>query len=166
MAWLAALTDVPANPPAVMTLDSRGLAAQITRGATASRLYLQRPLTDTLEDWPGERIWSETGVPRLAFIEPGSSAEFGLEVRNRIADRGLDDRLLQRLGFRIDSFGEGYEVGAFTDQRGRCVCAPIRRQVDRHQRPRGVAEPFGEIAAVEQGFAVRRPGKQIDLGRR
>ncbi|MCV7224770.1 hypothetical protein [Mycolicibacterium komossense] len=76
------------------------MAAQITRGATASRLYLQRPLTDTLDDRPDEHIWSEMGVSQFSFVQPGSSAEFGLEVRNRIADRGLNERLLPRIGFR------------------------------------------------------------------
>ncbi|MEK8169373.1 FAD-dependent monooxygenase [Streptomyces sp. M19] len=37
----------------------RGFAAQITRGPNASRLYLQCPLTDTVEQWPDERVWSE-----------------------------------------------------------------------------------------------------------
>ena len=50
---------VPADPPAVMAIHSRGFAAQITRGANVSRFYLQCPLTDTLEQWPDERFWRE-----------------------------------------------------------------------------------------------------------
>ncbi|MFI6582845.1 4-hydroxybenzoate 3-monooxygenase [Embleya sp. NPDC050493] len=58
-AWLSVMTEAPADPPAVLAVHSRGFAAQITRGPAASRLYLQCPLTDTVEQWPDERIWSE-----------------------------------------------------------------------------------------------------------
>ncbi|MFE0023977.1 4-hydroxybenzoate 3-monooxygenase [Amycolatopsis sp. NPDC059021] len=78
-AWLAVLAEVPADPPAVMAVHSRGFAAQITRGPDASRLYLQCPLTDTLEDWPDERIWSELAA---RFGEP-------VAVTGRIAEKQL-----------------------------------------------------------------------------
>ncbi|SFK70258.1 p-hydroxybenzoate 3-monooxygenase [Amycolatopsis sacchari] len=58
-AWLAVLAEVPADPLATMAVHSRGFAAQITRGPKASRLYLQVPLTDTVDDWPETRIWTE-----------------------------------------------------------------------------------------------------------
>ncbi|MGW3963687.1 4-hydroxybenzoate 3-monooxygenase [Amycolatopsis sp. NPDC005003] len=61
-AWLTVMTEVPAVPPAVMAVHSRGFAAQITRGPQASRVYLQCPVTDTVEDWPDERVWSELGT--------------------------------------------------------------------------------------------------------
>jgi len=61
-AWLTVMTDVPADPPAVMAVHSRGFAAQITRGPNASRVYLQCPVTDTVDDWPDERVWSELGA--------------------------------------------------------------------------------------------------------
>jgi len=66
-AWLSFLAEVPADPPAVMAVHSRGFAAQITRGPTTSRFYLQCPLTDTPDQWPDERIWSEMGA---RFGEP------------------------------------------------------------------------------------------------
>lgn len=58
-AWIALLADVPADPPAVMAVHSRGFAAQITRGPGVSRFYLQCPLGDSVENWPDERIWRE-----------------------------------------------------------------------------------------------------------
>lgn len=58
-AWLAVLADVPAEPPAVMAIHSRGFAAQITRGTNVSRFYLQCALSDTVDHWPDERIWAE-----------------------------------------------------------------------------------------------------------
>jgi p-hydroxybenzoate 3-monooxygenase len=58
-AWLTILAEVPADPLAVMAVHARGFAAQITRGPNASRLYLQCPVTDTVDQWPDERIWAE-----------------------------------------------------------------------------------------------------------
>ncbi|WP_433854489.1 FAD-dependent monooxygenase [Streptomyces kronopolitis] len=58
-AWLTVMAQVPATPPSVLAVHSRGFAAQITRGPSASRLYLQCPLTDTIEEWPDDRIWNE-----------------------------------------------------------------------------------------------------------
>ncbi len=57
-AWLSAMT-VPADPLAVPAVHARGFAAQITRGPDASRLYLQCPLTDAVEQWPDVRVWHE-----------------------------------------------------------------------------------------------------------
>jgi p-hydroxybenzoate 3-monooxygenase len=78
-AWLSVLADVRADPPAVMAIHSRGFAAQITRGANVSRFYLQCPLTDTLEEWPDARIWSEL---ESRFGEP-------LRATGRITDKQL-----------------------------------------------------------------------------
>lgn len=66
-AWLAMLAEVPAEPAAAMAVHSRGFAAQITRGPTTSRLYLQCALSDTLDQWPDQRIWAELGA---RFGEP------------------------------------------------------------------------------------------------
>ncbi len=61
-AWLTVMTEVPADPPAVLAVHSRGFAARITRGPDASRVYLQCPVTDTVEDWPDARVWRELGT--------------------------------------------------------------------------------------------------------
>ncbi|HUQ54683.1 4-hydroxybenzoate 3-monooxygenase [Lentzea sp.] len=58
-AWLSVLAEVPADPLAIMAVHSRGFAAQITRGPGRSRVYLQCPLTDTADQWPDERVWTE-----------------------------------------------------------------------------------------------------------
>lgn len=78
-AWLALLAEVPADPPAVMAVHSRGFAAQITRGPNTSRFYLQCPLSDTLDQWPDERIWNELGA---RFGEP-------VAATGRITDKQL-----------------------------------------------------------------------------
>ncbi|MEO3863236.1 4-hydroxybenzoate 3-monooxygenase [Acrocarpospora sp. B8E8] len=69
-AWLTVMAEVPADPLAVLAVHSRGFAAQITRGPNASRLYLQCPLTDTIEQWPDERVWSEL---EARFGEPAAA---------------------------------------------------------------------------------------------
>ncbi|MFE3768652.1 4-hydroxybenzoate 3-monooxygenase [Streptomyces sp. NPDC059122] len=69
-AWLTVMTEVPADPPAVLAVHSRGFAAQITRGPDASRVYLQCPLTDTVEQWPDERVWSELEARFGAPVQP------------------------------------------------------------------------------------------------
>lgn len=73
-AWLTVMTDVPADPLAVMAVHSRGFAAQITRGPNASRVYLQCPVTDTIDDWPDERIWNELGARFCAPVSRGPIA--------------------------------------------------------------------------------------------
>ncbi|WP_030663413.1 4-hydroxybenzoate 3-monooxygenase [Streptomyces rimosus] len=56
--WLSVLAEVPANPSG-MAIHSRGLAGMLPRGAHASRIYLQCPADEPLEQWPDERVWSE-----------------------------------------------------------------------------------------------------------
>lgn len=69
-AWLTVMTEAPADPLAVLAVHSRGFAAQITRGPNASRLYLQCPLTDTVEMWPDERVWDELEARFGEPVEP------------------------------------------------------------------------------------------------
>ncbi|WNI20821.1 4-hydroxybenzoate 3-monooxygenase [Streptomyces sp. ITFR-16] len=69
-AWLSAMTEAPADPLAVLAVHSRGFAAQITRGPNASRLYLQCPLTDTVDVWSDERIWDELEARFGEPVEP------------------------------------------------------------------------------------------------
>ncbi|GIF17899.1 p-hydroxybenzoate 3-monooxygenase [Actinoplanes tereljensis] len=57
-AWLSVLAEVPAHSSG-MAIHSRGLAGLIPRGPGNSRIYLQCPLDDTVEEWTDERIWSE-----------------------------------------------------------------------------------------------------------
>lgn len=68
MSWLNVLADVP--PRVLMAMSEHGYAAQYPR-QRASRIYLQCASTDTVEDWPDERIWSEL---RKRFGEPDFEA--------------------------------------------------------------------------------------------
>ncbi len=73
-AWLTVTAEVAADPSVVMAVHSRGFAAQITRGPNASRLYLQCPVTDTVDQWPDQRIWNELGTRFGAPVTKGPIA--------------------------------------------------------------------------------------------
>ncbi|MDQ1034266.1 p-hydroxybenzoate 3-monooxygenase [Streptomyces sp. V3I8] len=73
--WLSVLAGIPASHPSGMAIHSRGLAGLIPRGANASRIYLQCPLDDTVEQWPDERIWSELGARFGTSVTTGPIAE-------------------------------------------------------------------------------------------
>ncbi|WP_312877647.1 FAD-dependent monooxygenase [Lentzea indica] len=70
-AWVSILAEVHADPMAVLAVHSRGFSAQITRGPGKSRIYLQCPLTDAVEQWPDERIWSELSERFGHPVQPG-----------------------------------------------------------------------------------------------
>jgi p-hydroxybenzoate 3-monooxygenase len=70
-AWISVLAEVQADPVAVMAVHSRGFSAQVTRGPGRSRIYLQCPLSDTVEQWPDERIWSELARRFGRPVRPG-----------------------------------------------------------------------------------------------
>ncbi|MEO3853847.1 4-hydroxybenzoate 3-monooxygenase [Acrocarpospora sp. B8E8] len=74
-AWLSILAEVATRHPSGMAIHSRGLAGMIPRGANASRIYLQCPLDDTLEQWPDERIWSELEARFGTFVSTGPIIE-------------------------------------------------------------------------------------------
>lgn len=59
-AWLGILAEAkPASPEVIYAYHERGFALQSMRGPNISRLYVQCPVADTVEDWPDDRIWSE-----------------------------------------------------------------------------------------------------------
>jgi p-hydroxybenzoate 3-monooxygenase len=68
--WLAVLAAAsPSNKEVVCGLHPDGLAAHMLRTPTITRFYLQYPVGERLEDWPGERVWSELDK-RLAIDGP------------------------------------------------------------------------------------------------
>ncbi len=59
-AWLGVLAEAPpASGEIVYAYHERGFALQSMRGPNISRLYVQCPVADTIEDWPDERFWTE-----------------------------------------------------------------------------------------------------------
>jgi p-hydroxybenzoate 3-monooxygenase len=61
--WLGILADVPpCNHELIYANHARGFALASMRSPTRSRYYIDLPLTETLEDWPDERIWDELAI--------------------------------------------------------------------------------------------------------
>lgn len=58
-AWVAALVEAPVIGHPIMGVSDHGFVAQLPRGPSRSRYYLQCPVSDTPEDWPDARIWNE-----------------------------------------------------------------------------------------------------------
>lgn len=57
--WLGVLSETPPLPDLVYAHHERGFALASQRNPMLSRYYVQCPLTDTVDDWPDDRFWSE-----------------------------------------------------------------------------------------------------------
>lgn len=58
--WLGILADVPpCHDELIYANTHHGFALASMRSPTRSRYYIQVPLTDTVEQWPEERLWDE-----------------------------------------------------------------------------------------------------------
>ena len=68
--WLGILSETPPLPQLVYANNERGFALCSERNPMLSRYYVQCPLTDTVDDWPDDRFWSE-----LLTRVPASTAE-------------------------------------------------------------------------------------------
>jgi p-hydroxybenzoate 3-monooxygenase len=61
--WLGILADVPpCHHELIYSNGLRGFALASMRSTTRSRYYVQVPLTDTIEDWPEDRLWDELAL--------------------------------------------------------------------------------------------------------
>jgi p-hydroxybenzoate 3-monooxygenase len=59
-AWLGILAEVaPSTDELIYTHHERGFALHSLRSPQLSRLYIQCPPTDQIDQWPDERIWQE-----------------------------------------------------------------------------------------------------------
>ena len=64
--WLGILAQVhPATDELIYAWHERGFALYSMRSPRVSRLYIQVPVDEKLEDWPDERVWEELQI-RLA----------------------------------------------------------------------------------------------------
>lgn len=74
-AWLGILADVPpSSDELIYSRHEHGFALHSMRSPTVSRLYLQVPPDESLDNWPHERIWDELAT-RFALsgweLKPG-----------------------------------------------------------------------------------------------
>ncbi|AUD00447.1 4-hydroxybenzoate 3-monooxygenase [Spirosoma pollinicola] len=61
--WLGIIARVPPSThELIYAYHENGFALHSMRSPELSRLYVQCALTDTLEDWPDERIWNELKI--------------------------------------------------------------------------------------------------------
>ena len=61
--WLGILAKVPPSThELIYACHDRGFALHSMRSPEISRLYVQCRVTDTLDDWPDERIWAELQI--------------------------------------------------------------------------------------------------------
>jgi p-hydroxybenzoate 3-monooxygenase len=59
-AWLGILADVPpSTDELIYSRHERGFALHSLRSPTVSRLYLQVPPDESVDNWPHDRIWTE-----------------------------------------------------------------------------------------------------------
>jgi p-hydroxybenzoate 3-monooxygenase len=80
--WLGILARAaPATDELIYAWHERGFALYSMRSPSLSRLYLQVPVDEPIEEWPDERVWEELQV-RLASdgwrITEGEVAEKGI----------------------------------------------------------------------------------------
>jgi p-hydroxybenzoate 3-monooxygenase len=74
-AWLGILADVPpSTDELIYSRHEHGFALHSLRSPTVSRLYLQVPPDESLDNWPHDRIWAELAT---RFAVPGWTLETG-----------------------------------------------------------------------------------------
>lgn len=79
--WLGILADVPpCHHELIYSNSQRGFALASMRSATRSRYYVQVPLTDTVKDWPEERLWDELALRFDPISSRGVTRGPALEV--------------------------------------------------------------------------------------
>lgn len=94
---LAVLGEAPPlEPHTIYAGHPRGFAGQMRRTATITRYYLEIPGSDTIDDWPEERIRAELTIRLLApgrldavrFVEP-SLVDLRMRMTTPMQDRRL-----------------------------------------------------------------------------
>jgi p-hydroxybenzoate 3-monooxygenase len=80
--WLGILAEAaPATDELIYAWHEHGFALYSMRSPRVSRLYLQVPLDEQLQDWSDERVWAELGV-RMA-------SEGWRVNEGRVVDKGI-----------------------------------------------------------------------------
>jgi p-hydroxybenzoate 3-monooxygenase len=76
--WLGILAEAPpSTDELIYAWHERGFALHSMRSPTVSRLYLQVPGDERLEEWPDERIWDELRV-RIGKVNEGPIFDKGI----------------------------------------------------------------------------------------
>jgi len=76
--WLGILAEAPpSTDELIYAWHPRGFALHSMRSPTVSRLYLQVPNDERLDDWPDERIWDELET-RIGAVNRGPIFDEGI----------------------------------------------------------------------------------------
>ncbi len=80
----------PSAETTIYAAHERGFAGHLLRTASVTRFHLQVPFSDTVDDWPDNRIWHEL---RLRLAAPGFTLNEGpildknmLEMHSRVSE--------------------------------------------------------------------------------
>jgi p-hydroxybenzoate 3-monooxygenase len=85
--WLGILAHArPATDELIYAWNERGFALYTMRSRSVSRLYLQVPADEDIDDWADDRIWDELGT-RLGNVNRGEIIEKGITpMRSFVAE--------------------------------------------------------------------------------
>jgi p-hydroxybenzoate 3-monooxygenase len=92
--WLGILTHAePATEELIYAWHANGFALHSMRSETISRLYLQVPADEDIENWPDDRIWAELET-RLGDVNEGDIFDKGITpMRSYVAEPMRHGRL-------------------------------------------------------------------------
>ncbi len=92
--WLGILAEAqPATDELIYAWNEGGFALYTMRSQKISRLYLQVPADENIENWPDDRIWEELGK-RLGNVNEGNIYEKGITpMRSYVAEPMQHGRL-------------------------------------------------------------------------
>ena len=156
--WLGILSESP--PPdheLIYCFHERGFALFSMRGPELSRLYVQVPPDEDIEQWSDQRIWDELET-RLGGVRPlkrGKILQKGITpMRSFVTEPMQSGRLFLA--------GDAAHIVPPTGAKGmNLAMADVRvlsRAIEAHYqiRPRGLAEGlFGDLPAAASGRAQR-----------
>jgi p-hydroxybenzoate 3-monooxygenase len=86
-AWLGILAEAPpSTDELIYAWHEHGFALHSMRSPSVSRLYLQVPADEDIDEWPDDRIWAELRV-RLGDVNEGPILEKGITpMRSFVAE--------------------------------------------------------------------------------
>jgi p-hydroxybenzoate 3-monooxygenase len=92
--WLGILAEAqPATDELIYSWNERGFALYTMRSQAISRLYLQVPADESIDNWPDDRIWAELRE-RLGEVNEGNIFDKGITpMRSYVAEPMQHGRL-------------------------------------------------------------------------
>ena len=96
--WLGILADAPpSTDELIYAAHARGFALHSMRGPSVSRLYLQVPNDERLDDWGDDRIWDELET-RIGSVNRGLIFDKGITPMRSFVSEPMQHRRLYLAG--------------------------------------------------------------------